>query len=243
MNSYRKRWKVLAGILLLWLSSNIAIAQNSSGGIALENTRVIYPSSAKNGITFRLSNHTNKAYLLQSRVLQWNQKQTSEPDFIVLPPLARFAENEDMTLRIRLIHNTLPQDRESVFTLALKAIPGQAKDAQGQLILALQNNLKLFYRPDGLINLDIAARSEQLQFKLKGSQLAVENKSPYYITFNELKVDDVSILVNRTQMIAPFSTEMYPLNGQKGNSVSWQIIDDDGNNTEYQQYILESAVH
>lgn len=242
MKSFRKCWYVLAGILFIWLNSNLAIAQSSSGGIALESTRIIYPSSAKNGITFTLSNRTNKAYLLQSRVLPWSKIPSSEPEFIVLPPLIRFAVDEDITLRIRLIQNILPQDRETVFILAIKAIPGQIKEESDQLVLALQNNLKLFYRPAELVNLDIIARSEKLKFYFEEGQLTVENPSPYYITFNDIKIDNISILLNNIRMVAPFSSEIYPLHEKKGKKVSWQLIDDDGNNTEYQQRLLETSV-
>nr|WP_282565765.1 molecular chaperone [Providencia rettgeri] len=248
---------------VLGLSIAQAAAPSDSEGIALGSTRVIYPASAKNGITFTVTNRTGQVYLLQSRIVPWAQNvmgavdnsiaSVSEPEappvlsdpdtttpFIVLPPLTRFAPEEAMTLRIRLIKNTLPADRESLFSLSLKAIPSQEKpssnhDAAGaKMVLALQNNLKLFYRPEGLTVMSAAARAEALEWRQRGTQLVLKNPTPYYVTLGTVSVDSTPLDLGSQRMLAPFASATYAPMAPSSQSVSWQLINDEGQRTPLQ---------
>lgn len=241
--------KVLLGILLIGLLPEWAMAMPESEGIALERTRVIYPASAKNGITFTVTNRTSTVYLLQSRVLPWAAvSSTSDraedapaesvaPPFIVLPPLLRFPPEEAITLRIRLTKNALPQDRESLFSLSLKAIPSQAKpgadaDVSGaSMVLALQNNLKLFYRPEGLAVMSAEARAAALQFAPQGAHLTATNPTPYYVTFGTLDIGTTAVPFGDQRMLAPYSSATYDVSVKSGATVSWQVMDDEGGRT------------
>lgn len=241
----------LAGMTDVWANTH-----SEPEGIVLDNTRVIYPGSAKAGITFSVTNRTPYVYLLQSRVLPWG---SSEPGmgtsgderppvavaeaerppstpFIVLPPLARFAPEEKMTLRIRLIKNSLPTDRESIFSLSLKAIPSQHKplsegsEGGSQMVLALQNNLKLFYRPEGLTEMSAEQRSAALRFSLQGTQLTMNNPTPYYVTLGNVSVDGGQLELGQQRMLAPFTTASYRV--VKGaTTVGWRLINDRGEQT------------
>ena len=55
------------------------------------------------------------------------------------------------------------------------------------LQLALQNKIKLFYRPENLPVQPGKARN-MLRFKYEGKQLKVINPSPYYLTLTGIKV-------------------------------------------------------
>lgn len=261
MAFHRVALALIIGLFFGWMTAAQAATLADTDGIVLESTRVIYPSKAKNGITFTVTNRTSQVYLLQSRVLPWvvfssmteaseliNQKAAVEMEndkshevastpFIVLPPLTRFAPEDEMTLRIRLIQNTLPTDRESVFMLSLKAIPGQpAPQAESEssgtkMVLALQNNLKLFYRPEGLAVMDSEERARQLQFSRKGNQLTIHNPTPYYVTLSEVNITSIPVSLGGKRMLAPFSSENYALSGSIGEQVNWQVINDDGRKT------------
>lgn len=249
----------LCGIFLLCLVGVSDVWANAPGeqeGIALESTRVIYPGSAKAGITFSVTNRTPYVYLLQSRVLPWGMSEPStapsederppvvvvQPDslpstpFIVLPPLVRFAQHEKMTLRIRLIKNSLPTDRESIFNLALKAIPSQHKPLSGgeeggsQMVLALQNNLKLFYRPEGLAEMSAEQRSAALRFSLQGAQLTINNPTPYYVTLGRVNIGGEQFELGQQRMLAPFTTASYDV-VKRATTVSWRLINDRGEQT------------
>lgn len=246
-----------------------AIAQESHG-IKLESTRVIYPSTAKNGINFTVTNQTSDLFLLQARVIPWDKVEQNsnnknsdqdvavnqniavntdnkiieettitdvEAPFIVLPPLTRFEPEEAKTLYIRLTKKNLPQDRESVFTLSLKTIPSQSTpkeavlEGKTKMVLAIENNLKLFYRPEGIENIGDEDRAKALSFSLQGSSLIVKNPTPYYITLNKVTLDSHEISLEKQRMLAPFSDEIYPLPSSHYKKVSWQIIDDYGQAT------------
>ena len=145
---------------------------NNPDGIKLQSTRVIYPGESHNGITFTVTNNTAKPFLLQSRVIPWQAdeqdnvsgNQSGGVPFIVLPPLQRLEASDALMLRIRLTRNTLPKDRESVFILSLKTIPGQEKNTDSaSLTLAMQNNLKLFYRPEGMPEYDVSEFAREIR--------------------------------------------------------------------------------
>lgn len=252
--------------ILLSTSFSYTASFADSDGIVLQGTRVIYPESAKSGITFNVTNRTMQAYLLQSRILPWRaiapkdidgsrkidmpgnvesvKNETESVPFIVLPPLTRFETDETLTLHIRSIKNSLPSDRESVFMLALKAIPGQeSKNNQSEvtgtkMMLALQNNIKLFYRPNGLEHLDAASRAEQLSFSINQGHINIKNSSPYFITLSQLMLGDVELLSENQRMIEPFGSAIYAIKGSADRVVSWQILDDDGLMTVKQQRSL-----
>jgi len=223
-----------------------AAVPGDSAGIALESTRIIYPGSAKNGITFTVTNRTGQTYLLQSRVVPWEsvpgESSYAAAPFIVVPPLARFAPDDALTLRIRLTKPDLPTDRESVFGLSLKAIPSQSAPGSeleaAKMVLALQNNLKLFYRPTELVEMKAEARAQALQFTPHGTELRVHNPTPYYVTLGEVKADSQTVVLGEQRMLAPFSTVDLNLPVTRPKSLSWQIIDDGGRSTLRQSQSL-----
>ena len=238
------------GMLFFSYSLVQAAALGESDGIALESTRVIYPGSAKNGITFTVTNRTEQTYLLQSRVVPW-ESTAEEPTetsvaapFIVIPPLVRFASDEALSLRIRLTKNDLPTDRESVFGLSLKAIPSQSApsslsaESGARMVLALQNNLKLFYRPQGLVVMDENARALALQFTRKGTQLTVQNPTPYYVTLGEVRLGSEVVALGEQRMLQPFSTAIFDCAVTQPTQLSWQIIDDMGRHTPRETRLL-----
>ncbi|MEG0279823.1 MAG: molecular chaperone [Morganella sp. (in: enterobacteria)] len=215
-------------------AGNIASGQN---GITLNTTRVIYPGDARNGITYTLTNNTPRPFLLQSRVIsrdtakqQNSDENTEQTPFIVLPPLTRFEPDTALTLRIRLTKNTLPRDRESVFTLALNAIPAQqnSDELQTSLVMSTQNNLKLFYRPSGLPPADIEYIEKHIEFRRSNNGLMVKNLTPFYITFNTLFIGKTEIESGNNRMIAPFSEHEWPLQPGISGDIRWQLITDDG---------------
>ncbi|WP_336193012.1 molecular chaperone [Providencia stuartii] len=253
-NTVWSLWVLLAG--LIGLLSWCAVAMPTSEGITFERTRVIYPASAKKGIMFTVTNRTSTVYLLQSRVLPWRTTPSAEDEggieaiatpFIVLPPLLRFPPDEAITLRIQLIqHDALPQDRESLFSLSLKTIPNQSKsgrdphhDASGaSIVLALQNNLKLFYRPEGLAVMGADDRAAALQFSASGGHLNVTNPTPYYVTLGALDVGATAVPFGDGRMLAPFSSVTYNVPVRAAAEVSWQVIDDDGERTPTLRRVL-----
>lgn len=227
-------------------AGNIVSAQD---GITLSTTRVIYPGDARNGITYTLTNNTPRPFLLQSRVIsrdtaeQQNSDDAEQTPFIVLPPLTRFEPDTALTLRIRLTKNTLPHDRESVFTLALNAIPAQqnSDETQTSLVMSTQNNLKLFYRPSGLPPADIEQITKQIEFRRSNNELTIKNPTPFYITFNTLFIGNTETELGNNRMIAPFSEQKWSLQPGVSGDIRWQLITDDGSAGKITSRPLTSA--
>lgn len=250
MNS-RHRFMQTGGYLLACVFSLLfitdVVAQTASG-ITLQSTRVIYPENKKKGVTFTLKNDTSTVYLIQSKVVNVvpgdpsREKQTkafSEAPFMVLPPLKRLDADEQLTLTIRQTKKSLPSDRESVFSLQIKAIPAKedgdnnAKPGEVKVMLALQNTLKLFYRPEQLPVYTSAQIADSLQFVKQGDQLVVNNGAPYYVTFKSLAVGHSAVDANQLfQMIPPFGRISYPLSAAASGEIHWQLINDYGQASE-----------
>ncbi|OWO85700.1 hypothetical protein B5C26_01975 [Photorhabdus luminescens] len=160
------------------------------------------------GVTLSMTNHTAQSYLVQGFVSPMDpdtgrfDTQTGQiAPFIVLPPLKRVEAGEKFSFRIRQLGGQLPQDRESAFVVSLRAIPGVAvpdtaevpalihrTDKASQVQIALQMNIRLFYRPQGVPARDNAKVAKQVKFSIHGMQLRVENPTPYFLTFSALKV-------------------------------------------------------
>lgn len=238
-------YRLVSGVALLtalftqptW-ANNI---QDQINGLTLHSTRVVYPHDAKNGVTYTLTNNTAIPYLLQARLLPWEGSSSSKTAgdtadanltaFIALPPLQRFEPGETLTLRILQKHNLLTQDKESIAQLSLTAIPAQSKDAAegAKMILAVQNNLKLFYRPAGLPEHNLDNIAEQLQFQRTKNTLTLKNPTPFYVTLASLSVGKNALNLSPSRMVPPFGEAQWPLDASYvANDIHWQLMEDDG---------------
>lgn len=222
-------------------------AAESVGGIEIPSTRLIYPESESTGISFTVTNNTGNLYLLQSRIIPDSQENIgldNNVPFIVIPPLTRFEPGESVTLLIRQSGKVTPADRESLWRLALKTIPAQS-DHSGRggsalvsLVLAMQNNLKLLYRPATLPVLTSDQRAGKLIFSADGSMLHVTNPSPYYVTMSELFTDGKVVHTGNDKTIPPHGTATYPTADVILRNVSWSVTDDNGFATERREQLL-----
>ncbi|HFD2064148.1 TPA: molecular chaperone [Serratia marcescens] len=240
----------LAALLLAALSSLPAVGHAAGyPGFGLNASRVVVMGDANKGTMVTALNNSTNVYLVQSSI--WPAKgvtgypvDAASPTaaggvpFIVTPPLKRMEANSQLPLRILTTpNNTLPRDRESLFFLAAKAIPSvPPADANGEqkprVVMALQQFVKLFYRPASLkphaiFDGDVAP---QLRMSLAGGRLHVTNPTPYHITFGVLtvngrKVDPEALRV----MVPPMGSQDYPLpSGVTRGEVVWQVIDEFG---------------
>jgi P pilus assembly chaperone PapD len=241
-----QRWSF--AVLSLLLFSPVVYSAVEKKGLTFQSTRVIYPVSALGGVSFGITNNTSTTYLMQSRVRDWG----TDPDavehapapFVVLPPLEKLGAGDKLNLRIRLMRNDLPRDRESVFSLALKAIPAkQLKDTHAgtALTLATQHQFKLFYRPEGLPGYSSEQVAAKLHFSTQGRQLQVENPTPYYATFATLTVGGRPVDTTLAIMIPPFSRQTYPLLDAGHGDIAWQLVDDNGVATPERTQIFPQA--
>ncbi|EGT5711306.1 molecular chaperone [Cronobacter dublinensis subsp. dublinensis] len=204
-------------ILLMNVNSGFA------GGIVVGGTRIIYESSKKEAALGVKNNSATSPFLLQSWIDTGDGK-TRGP-FMVTPPLFRIEPNEDHELRIAKTSN-LPEDRESLFYVNIRAIPPSSPKAVNTLKLVVKTRIKLFYRPQALL-MDAATAYKQLACHLVDGQLVVENPTPFYVVFDNLTLGTTRI--KSADMLAPFASQRFALPATEvGRVVSWRVINDYG---------------
>ncbi|MCW2457370.1 UNVERIFIED_ORG: fimbrial chaperone protein [Rahnella aquatilis] len=230
-----------------------ALSAHAAGGFGFDRTRVVVMAGSRGGTLITARNVTNNLYLIQSRVEQADgatglplegKDAREDIPFLVTPPLERVLPQTRLPLRIlEKPGNTLPPDREALFFISTKAIPsGPAPKGDGEgmrLMLALQQSVKLFWRPKGL-SPDAIYRGEvapELKMQVSGTTLKVTNPTPYFITFRELKVGGRALDASTLRpMVPPKGTQTYALPaGITGTSVTWTITDEYGNPTKLQE--------
>lgn len=235
-------------VAMYLLVSDLTYAQNDTPpGISFYVLRVIYPEGERQGVTLTAHNKSPAPYLMQSWIrpvdpnggdvdLAWQGAPVMP--FIVTPPLARLEANGELALRIRRNDKPLPNDRESVFFISIKALPTQ-QPAGKQMVMTVVSNLKLFYRPKGLVKRAVADMAPKLNFSREGSRLTVSNPTAYWLTFSRLAVGGVALdQPALRQMVPPFGKRSYALPGSAAGQVTWQLIDEDGWDTPVAQQNL-----
>lgn len=214
-----------AGLLLLMLFSSLVQA-----GVVIGGTRFIYAQKSQ-GLSVSVFNRSDESWLVNTKVTRggsWPGADTPsavEAPFIATPPLFLLNGGRDNKIRIIRAGGDMPQDRESLFTLSIAAIPS-GKAAPNSLQMAIRSGMKLFYRPEGLKGNPEKAYT-QLKWSHKGQQLTVMNPTPYFVTLFQLNVNGHSL--DDAGMVAPFSLRSENWCGDESNcQLRWQSINDYG---------------
>ena len=213
---------LLAGLLMIVASGYSAWAQ---AGVALGATRVISPAGQKQvqlGVT---NNDDNSTYLIQS----WVENADGGKDgrFVITPPLFAMQGKKENTLRIiDATNKQLPQDRESLFWINVKAIPSMDKSklSDNTLQLAIISRIKLYYRPAKLA-LPPDQAVEKLSFSRSGSSLTLTNPTPYYLTVTEL---NAGTRVLENALVPPMGKTSVKLPPDAGSNITYRTINDYG---------------
>ncbi|SPL71301.1 fimbria/pilus periplasmic chaperone [Acinetobacter stercoris] len=196
---------------------------NVIGGISLGATRVIYPMDAKQ-VSLPIVNSNNKERFLINSWVETSDEKKSK-DFLITPPLFVAEANTENTLRIVSLASQLPQDRESVFWINVKAIPSIDKADlvdKNILQLAVLSRIKLFIRPNNL-KMKPEAALENIKFSKSAQGVVVNNASPYHVSFVNVYIDNTKL---PNIMAAPFAeTKISKL---AGNKLSYQTVNDYG---------------
>lgn len=165
-------------------------------GVIIGGTRVIF-DGAKKEASISVNNPDNSPFLIQSWIETMNNSAEKTP-FIITPPLYRLDKGQQNVERI-VLTTPLPQDKESLFWLNIKAIPS-ASVTENSLQIAVKTRIKLIYRPAGLGEENPEAQADKLVWSRAGRQLQVTNPTPFVMNFNEIsvagkKLDDVSYVM------------------------------------------------
>lgn len=209
----------------LLLSSFLLITSAAHAGITIGGTRVVYPENKKES-SIGIANPDNLDYLVQSWV-ETEDNAREKALFLITPPLFRLDAKQDNVLRIIRTGGNLPADRESLFWLNIKSIPSSARNENtNTLQIAIKTRIKLLYRPAS-INGKPEDVTTQLSWHTQGNQLIVENPTPFYMNFQEIKLDGKK--VDKVTYAKPKAETHFSIPGNiTARSVSWKIINDYG---------------
>lgn len=216
------------GILIILL----LCIQAGYAGVIINTTRVIFPGN-QDSTKIQLTNNGEMPSLVQSWVDEGDinsSPETTRAPFMVVPPVTRIAGGGGQQLKIRIMENSQPRDRESVFYLNVVDIPAKTAVTGNTLQFALRTRIKLFYRPDTL-PLPPDAVPEQISVSLSGETLILKNPAPYYFTLSALVSGNSDAPSHiSTLMLAPYSESRAAYTGvlSAGESVTLVSINDEG---------------
>ncbi|WMY75568.1 fimbria/pilus periplasmic chaperone [Buttiauxella selenatireducens] len=205
-----------------------AVLAAETGGIAVGATRVIYNADSREA-SLAVINHSGAQYFL---IQSWvdDSAGSKKVPFTITPPLFRLNANKENMLRIIKSGEGLPQDRESVYWVNVKAIPPAPEgDGQNTLQLAVKTRIKMFYRPKGLPG-NAAETPKKLEWHQQGDDLVVKNPTAYSASFNNLTVDGKE--VKDANLVLPQSEVHYKLNSAHASKVAYKCINDFGGLTD-----------
>ncbi|HID0997195.1 TPA: fimbrial biogenesis chaperone [Enterobacter roggenkampii] len=202
------------------ISASVSVA---NAGVIIGGTRVVYDGNKKEA-SIDVNNPDKTPYLIQSWVETLNGGAEKAP-FIITPPLYRLDGGQQNIERVVVIGN-LPQDKESLYWLNIKAIPSAPKK-DNTLQIAIKTRIKLIYRPAGLKSQQPQELSHQLTWRRNGNQLQVTNPTSYVINFNEIslggkKIENVSYVLSGESMNFTLPA------GANSTSVNYKVINDYG---------------
>ena len=154
-------------------------------------------------------------------------KNRAKAPFLITPPLFRLDAKEDNVLRVVRTGGNLPEDRESLYWLNIKAIPS-SKHVEGMntLQIAINTRIKLLYRPSSIQGKpeDVA---DKLEWHREGNDLVVNNPTPFYMNFQSVTLNGQK--VKKATWAVPKTETHFPLPANMGgNTVAWSIITDYG---------------
>lgn len=224
----------LAAILLSLTTS--AFANN----VIVNGTRFIYPGNDKE-ISIQYTNQSTTPAVMQTW-LDIGDPDASPDDittpFSITPPIAKIEGKSGQTLRIRVTNKaSIPQDRESIWWLNTLEIPPTVKTA-GQddanvLQLAIRSRFKFFYRPVGLG--EAVKAPEKLTLTSNGSNLNIENPTPFYITITKVNNAKNERINKETVMVSPKGSAVMKMSSpvRKGEPLNIITINDYGSDAKY----------
>ncbi|HID7482701.1 TPA: fimbrial biogenesis chaperone [Morganella morganii] len=212
-------------IKLIIIMIFISLSQFSYAGILLGSTRVVIENGRNEG-SVNVHNREDNNYLIQSWVLDKSEVPTD--DIALTPPLFKLSANTSNALRI-VITKDLPQDRETLYWLNVKFIPSVKKSNldNNSLSFALNNRIKIIYRPKSLSGESINQVFEKIIIQKSGNILKIKNPTKYFINISEISINKKNI--KNPGYIKP-ETEIsldLPKNNKNGN-LEYIFIDDLG---------------
>lgn len=180
---------------------------NASASVVMTGTRVIVKEPIKEKV-IQLKNKSNIPYIVQLQIEQENGNTSGIP-FSITPQIFKMSAGAGQSVKISMIEENLPKDRESVFYFVFSQLPivNDSGNNGNKLLLAVTNRVKIFYRPKGLAE-NVKEASQNLKLVEDAEGLKMQNSSPYYISMREVYVGGPGkkIPLLNSKMLAPYSS-------------------------------------
>ncbi|MFJ1229595.1 fimbrial biogenesis chaperone [Yersinia proxima] len=231
-----------------------SVNQTTHAGLVASSTRMIYQPESRER-TLMLANTNDYPVVVQTWVDDGDVDSTpdqAKAPFMVLPAVFKMQPGAAQALRIINKGDNLPTDRESVYWLNLYEIPPKTRrnaDAYAQVAMAMNTQMKIFYRPNGLA-LKPDEAMEKISFTLQKQNkeyvLTVYNPTPYHVSFGQIQLKSPQqshlIAQQMNMMITPFAERQYQfehsptsLNGKL--TLEYVYFDDAGNQVKNSQLV------
>lgn len=207
----------------LFFALCILIPPTSFAGVGLKQSRVILNEDIGSAI-INIESKDSYPNLIESWVSNPNDN-SKTPHFLVTPPLFKLNAGDTAELKIVNLGAHLPADRESVFFLNVKNI-AQSVRAESKLQIAINNRIKLLYRPVALAKLDIASSAKNIEWHASRGALLANNNSPFVVNFFSIAINGK--VLEGQYYAPPFSAITLETKARPGDIVSWQVINDYG---------------
>lgn len=217
----------------------------SHASIEVGASRVIYHEIDNESLLKLKNPDQDRAYLIQSWLepYKYADNKIANPmqkiPFVITPPLFRIESSDENVIRIIKNGGNLPADRESVFTLNVKAIPETEKSDKNTMMFAIKSSIKLIYRPAALEGGKAESAYQNIKFHIENNKLIATNTTGYAITLSNVTLNNVKVNIKGNTMLEPFASVSYTSPAPKGQRVSWQSIGDLGQLTEMHSITLK----
>lgn len=212
--------KILSALLGCAIS---VTCYNASATVNIGGTRLLY-DGAKKEVSLSVHNPDSTPYLIQTVVDNLNND-PQKPPFIITPPLYRLDGGKENMMRV-IMSGSLPQNKESMYWLRVKAIPSAPRE-KNTLQIAVATSIKLIYRPETLKDINVEKESEKLTWRISGNKLNVTNPTPCFINFNEIIVAGKKL--QNVSYAAPGTTTSFTLPAAvNGGNLQFSVISDFG---------------
>lgn len=208
---------------VLFLTSTLFAATAYAGGVGLGATRVVYSGAASQSTLQVRNTHPASTFLIQS----WVENAAGERsnDFIITPPLYVLKPSTESVVKIMFTGKALPEDRETLYWITVKAIPQQNNaGTTNSLQFASANRIKIFYRPES-ISQDASHAWKKLGGIVRDGKITLTNPTPYYLTTINLKIDGKPVA---PVMVPPRANLTLEGSFASPRTLSYQIINDFG---------------
>ncbi|CQD41072.1 fimbria/pilus periplasmic chaperone [Yersinia mollaretii] len=210
--------------LFILLITSLYASVVYAGGVGLGVTRMVYSGVVSQSLLDVRNTDTESSFLIQSWV-ENSQGQRSS-DFVITPPLFVLKPEMENAVKVMFNGKQLPQDRETLYWITVKAIPQSVKQSStNTLQFASASRIKLFYRPVELTKKTNNEEWKSLNGEFHDGKVKLINPTPFYITTINMKVDGKAV---KPIMIPPKDAVILEESFSHARQLSYQTINDYG---------------